>query len=360
MDKIIDFNELKKFYKGKRILITGHTGFKGSWLTQTLLEFGAIIAGISLDPYENSLFNLLELSKQMNDNRINILDSKSCDDIFDNFKPEIVFHLAAQPLVRLSYDQPLETHKTNYIGTANILSLITKYKFVRAGVFITTDKVYKNDEKGLAFKEGDQLGGYDPYSASKAASEILIESWRHSFIDINNKGLASARAGNVIGGGDWASDRIIPDIFRSYYNNYPLIVRNPLSTRPWQHVLDPIYGYLLLAMNLFQKPIEFSEAFNFGPINSNNITVKNLIDIILKDINFKKSMIKFAKSDFHEAKLLSLDSSKAYSKLGWKPTLDAISSINLTSNWYLNFKKNNPKKLTISQINDFFEGLNTK
>jgi CDP-glucose 4,6-dehydratase len=350
--------DLKNFYKGKRILITGHTGFKGTWLTQTLLEFGATLSGIALDPDDNSLFSSLEISNYIEDNRVNILDLSKCDKIVSNFKPEIIFHLAAQPLVKLSYNQPLETHNTNYIGTANILSLFSKYDFIRSGIFITTDKVYKNDEKGLPFKESDSLGGYDPYSASKAASEILIESWRRSFIDTNKKGLASARAGNVIGGGDWAADRIIPDIFRAYFNKTLLLIRNPMSTRPWQHVLDPIFGYLLLGMHLYLKPSEFSEAFNFGPpIESSNITVQELINIIFDEFNLDKSIVKFEKSNFHEAKLLSLDSSKAYYKLGWKPNLDSISSIKLTTKWYINHVKSNIKELTIEQINNFFQNL---
>jgi CDP-glucose 4,6-dehydratase len=353
MDKIIDFNALKKFYKGKRILITGHTGFKGSWLTQTLLELGAIISGIALDPYENSLFQQLNLSTQINDNRINILDIKSCDELFNSFKPEIIFHLAAQPLVKLSYIQPLETHNTNYIGTANILSLFSKYDFIRAGVFVTTDKVYKNDEKGLAFKESDAFGGYDPYSASKAASEILIESWRRSFIDTNVKGLASVRAGNVIGGGDWASDRIIPDIFRAYFNNSTLTIRNPMSTRPWQHVLDPIFGYLVLGMKLYLNPNAYSEGWNFGPSKDDILTVKELIDIVFKEIKFDLSKLNIVKSNFHEANLLSLDNTKAALKLDWKSILNASESIKLTVDWYLNSKKVSIPILTKTQIHEF-------
>jgi len=338
-----------------RYLITGHTGFKGSWLTQTLLEFGAIISGISLDPYNNSLFDSLKLNPQINDNRINILDLKSCDEIFHNFKPEIVFHLAAQPLVKLSYVQPLETHTVNYIGTANILSLFSKYHFIKAGIFITTDKVYKNDEKDIPFKEDDPFGGYDPYSASKAASEILIESWRRSFIDTSIKGLASVRAGNVIGGGDWASDRIIPDIFRAYFNETTLSIRNPMSTRPWQHVLDPIFGYLLLGMNLYLNPNAYSEGWNFGPSKNDTLKVKELIEIVFKEINFDTSKLNIEKSNFHEANFLSLDNSKAAVKLGWKSILNAKESIKLTIDWYLNSKKISIPILTKKQIHEFIK-----
>jgi CDP-glucose 4,6-dehydratase len=236
-----------------------------------------------------------------------------------------------------------------------MLSLFSKYDFIRAGIFITTDKVYKNDEKGIAFKEEDPLGGYDPYSASKAASEILIESWRRSFIDTNNKGLASARAGNVIGGGDWAADRIIPDIFRSYFGNSILKIRNPLSTRPWQHVLDPIFGYLVLAMRLYNEPREYSESWNFGPNQSDILNVQELINTIFKEINFNVSNLIIEKSDFHEANLLSLDNQKAFSRLGWKSKLNAYEAIKLTSSWYLNFNKFSPIELTKKQINEFIK-----
>jgi CDP-glucose 4,6-dehydratase len=354
MDKITYFNDLKKFFKGKRILITGHTGFKGSWLTQTLLEFGSIISGISLDPYENSLFDSLKLSTLINDNRINILDLNKCDEIFSLFKPEIIFHLAAQPLVKFSYSHPLDTHMTNYIGTANILSLLSKYNFIKAGVFITTDKVYRNDEKGLPFKEDDSFGGYDPYSSSKAASEILIESWRRSFVDTNKQGIATARAGNVIGGGDWAGDRIIPDIFRAYYSNEKLFLRNPNSIRPWQHVLESINGYLKLAMDLFNNPSKFSSSYNFGPIAEDVLTVKELTEIIISKINFNSNKIVFALPKFHEAKSLLLDVSKSGKELNWYPKLDSKQSINLTIEWYKSYKVSDIINLTRKQINNYF------
>jgi CDP-glucose 4,6-dehydratase len=354
MDKIIDFNDLKKFYKGKRILITGHTGFKGSWLTQTLLHFGAIISGIALDPYKDSLFQLLDLNKQIEDNRVNILDLNECDEIFNNFKPEIVFHLAAQPLVKLSYSKPLDTHMINYMGTANILSLFSKFDFIKAGVFITTDKVYRNDELGLPFKEEDSFGGYDPYSSSKAASEILIQSWRHSFVDTNVKGLASARAGNVIGGGDWADDRIIPDIFRAFYNKEKLLLRNPYATRPWQHVLESINGYLTLALFLFNNPSKFSTGFNFGPVVGDVLTVKELTELIISKVDFDRNKIVFTKSNFHEAKSLLLDISKSGKELNWIPKLNSKQSINLTVEWYKNFKVSNIIDLTKRQIENYF------
>jgi CDP-glucose 4,6-dehydratase len=353
-------NQLSNFYSGKKILITGHTGFKGSWLSQVLLNLGAKILGISLDPSKPSLFYDLHLSSRLEDNRINILDLNKCNDTISKFKPEIIFHLAAQPLVNFSYENPLLTHSTNYIGTANILSLFSKYDFFKAGVFITTDKVYKNEEKGLPFKETDPFGGYDPYSASKAASEILIESWRNSFIDTSKKGIASARAGNVIGGGDWALDRIIPDFFKAYLNQTPLNIRNPNSIRPWQHVLDPIFGYLILGMKLFTNPNKYSEGWNFGPNNNDLITVKQLIDLILTKVNFDKNLLINSTANFHEAKILTLSNDKAIHKLGWNPILDSKESIEMTINWYLNYNSGNLIDFTNQQIDYYFSKVMNK
>jgi CDP-glucose 4,6-dehydratase len=243
---------------------------------------------------------------------------------------------------------------TNYIGTANILSLFSKYDFIKAGVFITTDKVYKNDEKGIPFKEEDSLGGYDPYSASKAASEILIESWKRSFIDTQKKGIASARAGNVIGGGDWAADRIIPDIFRAYFNKKKLFLRNTNATRPWQHVLESIHGYLTLALLLFNNPAKFSNSYNFGPNTDDSLTVGELTKIIISIINFDQKNIVFASNNLHEAKNLRLDIGKAEKDLDWHPKLDSKQSIRLTIDWYKNYKKSDIKRFTKNQINNYF------
>jgi CDP-glucose 4,6-dehydratase len=353
MDSEIIFDQLKSFFFGKKVLVTGHTGFKGSWLTQILLVLGAKVSGIALDPEENSLFNFLEFKSQIDDNRINILEYEKVEKLVNNFKPEIIFHLAAQPLVKLSYLKPIYTHNVNYIGTANILSVFSKFEYIKTGVFITTDKVYKNDEKGIPFKENDSFGGYDPYSASKAASEILIESWRRSFIDLTSKGLASARAGNVIGGGDWAADRIIPDLFRAFFNKQNLTIRNPKSTRPWQHVLEPLFGYLILAMNLYNEPKKFSKGWNFGPLPHDEMTVEELLKFTATKIGFNLKNIIVEKSNFHEAKLLSLDITQSISELKWKPILNAIDSLNLTIDWYLNSKKRNIQDITISQILEY-------
>ncbi len=354
----MNIKDLKDFYTNKKVLITGHTGFKGAWLTQMLLDLGANISGISLNPYKSSLFEILELNEYINDNRVNILNLKRCQTIIQKFKPEIIFHLAAQPLVKLSYLNPLLTHNTNYIGTANILNLLSQNQFIKSAVFITTDKVYKNDEFGFPFKESDPLGGFDPYSASKAASEILIESWRKSFIDLRIQGLATARAGNVVGGGDWASDRIIPDLFRAYYNNNDLLLRNPNAVRPWQHVMEPLLGYLQLAKKLYEQPLNYSKSYNFGPYPDDELTVKELIELIMKNISFDKNKIKLSTQTFHEAKVLKLDISLATNELDWKPILNSYESIELTVNWYKNFKSNRIRKFTIQQINNYFNEFN--
>lgn len=353
----MNINELKSFYKNKRILITGHTGFKGSWLTQILLNYGSSISGIALNPYENSLFDLLVLGNQIEDNRINILNIKAVEDIVIRFKPEIIFHMAAQPLVKKSYLDPLETHEINYMGTANLLSVFTKYEFIKTGVFITTDKVYKNYENGIPFKEDDPFGGYDPYSASKAASEILIESWRHSFVNTSIKGIASVRAGNVIGGGDWAANRIIPDLFRAYNNMDLLKIRNPQATRPWQHVLEPLFGYLKLAKLLFENPSKYSKGWNFGPNPNDVLTVEELLNYASHKIGYNPKNIIKEKSDFHEAKLLSLDISQSKKELDWVPTLSSLESLDLTIDWYINSKNGNIKEFTIHQITQYAEKI---
>ena len=283
---------LERFFKNKKVLITGHTGFKGSWLSKILLNWGADISGIALKPdTDPNLFNILEIKKNINNYFCDIRNFKSLEKIVEKEKPEIVFHLAAQPLVRSSYDDPLYTFETNILGVVNILQIIKKINRIKAAVIITTDKVYENKKNKLSYKEDDRLGGYDPYSSSKAASELVINSYIRSFFnpkDYNKKHktlIASARSGNVIGGGDWQKDRIIPDIVKSIYEKKEkLIIRNPDSIRPWQYVLEDLEGYLLLAKKLYQGKKEFSGAWNFGPDSKEKcLTVKELIE---KSFNF--------------------------------------------------------------------------
>lgn len=327
--------EILKFFINKKIFITGHTGFKGSWLTHLLNENGAIIKGFSKKPNTNpSLYNLLGLDSCIN-SVINDINSYSIieKEILD-FEPNFIFHLAAQPLVRYSYSNALETHNTNIIGTANVLEAARKLKNKCNIICITTDKVYKNQEWEFPYRETDELGGYDPYSSSKAAAELLISSYRQSFFTNNNVQIASVRAGNVIGGGDWSEDRLIPDIVRSISNNTNIEIRNPNSIRPWQHVLDPLFGYLKLAMLMSESPGTYDQAWNFGPLNNDVKTVHEVLDIFYKANNIISEYKLNTDNNVHEAGILKLDISKSTSKLNWAPILETNLAIELTANWY--------------------------
>jgi len=371
---------LLSFYQNKRILITGHTGFKGAWLTQILLNWGSHVVGIALKPATSpNLFNSLDIKKHINNYFVDIKNFTKVKEIIQKEKPEIVFHLAAQPLVRDSYDNPLYTFETNIMGTANILQAIKETNTVRAAVIITTDKVYENKESDRPFKENDKLGGYDPYSASKAAAEIVIDSYIKSFFnpaDYNKKHktlVASARSGNVIGGGDWQKDRLIPDIVRAVFEKKEnIIIRNPDAVRPWQYVLESLYGYILLAEKLYKAKREFSGAWNFGPHNKNYLTVEELIKRALKILKrgsyFEQSEKQGSGAkrtgsygikrdlDKHEAQLLKLDSNKAKKLLGWQSQLDIETILEFTFNWYKAFyEKKNIIDLTNQQINAFLK-----
>lgn len=359
----------KKFWSSKRVLLTGHTGFKGSWLMLCLQELGAEVWGYSLEPEPSpNLFRDLETnrpsSSQKSDifwvNKIgDIRDQKLLENYFEKCQPDVVFHLAAQPLVRKSYKDPIETWSTNVMGSLNVLEACRSIKEKCAVVMITTDKVYENKEWNYGYREIDPLGGYDPYSASKASSEIVISSWRSSFcgelpFQKNNLGIASARSGNVIGGGDWALDRIVPDVMRSLIAKQVIKIRNPLSTRPWQHVLDPISGYLDLAEKLYENKTLFNQAFNFGPYVESNKSVQELVNEIFKSWPGKSHNIK-EEIALHEANLLNLQIDKAYHLLNWKPTWNFKDTIIKTTEWY---KKNNEGisslECCLSDINSFF------
>jgi len=344
----------KSFWKNKKVLITGHTGFKGSWLSLWLLELGAKVSGIALSPNTNpSLFKLLELSNRLNDNYLeDIRNYSKLENIISKIEPDIVFHLAAQPLVRESYKDPLGTWSINVMGSLNILSSLSKLKKPCAVVIITTDKVYKNKEWEFGYRENDELGGYDPYSASKAASEIAIESWRSSFCKKSkmhkpNLNIATARSGNVIGGGDWSKDRIIPDAVQALSKNKSILTRNPDSTRPWQHVIEPLSGYLILAEKLFinnslDNTIEinpFSDSFNFGPNLDSNKKVSELLDQLL--IYWPgKWQRQEELSILHETKLLNLNIDKSYKVLRWTPKWNFDITIKRTTKWYRDFYQN--------------------
>ena len=351
---------LKQFFKNKKVLITGHTGFKGAWLTQILLQFEANVIGYSLEPNTNpNLFNILNLKNNIKNYFADIRDYKKIKDVIDKEKPEIVFHLAAQALVRESYNDPLTTYETNVIGTANILNAIRDKEFVKSCVIITTDKVYENKEWIWPYRENDRLGGHDPYSSSKACAEIVVESYRKSFFNQNKTLIASARAGNVIGGGDWAKDRLMTDIVRNIFEtNQDIVIRNPNAIRPWQHVLEPLYGYILLSKRLYENEILFSDSWNFGPNENNFVSVEKLLKQGLEIVQKGNYVIKQDPTK-HEANLLKLDSTKSKIKLKWEPNLSLNETLQWSFKWYKDYyNKKDLIGLTNEQIKTFFERCN--
>jgi CDP-glucose 4,6-dehydratase len=337
-------NEFYDTYKNRKVLVTGNTGFKGSWLTLWLKELGAQVFGYALEPPTNpSLFEVLNLEKEIEHEYGDVRDLEHLKKFIQQTKPEIIFHLAAQSIVGKSYDEPLATVQVNTLGTINLLEAVRQSKLKVSLVLITSDKCYENKEWHFGYRETDGLGGHDPYSASKAATEILISSWRRSFFnpnEITKHGvrLASARAGNVIGGGDWAKDRIVPDCIRDLQNHTFITVRNQYATRPWQHVLEPLSGYLLLGKKLLESPIEnaptFCEPFNFGPHVANNRNVKELVEEIIN--KWGSGSWKWISRDNaqHESTLLNLSIDKAYHKLGWLPKWNFSDTIARTIEWY--------------------------
>ena len=338
----MNWDYLKSAFNNKRVFLTGHTGFKGAWMLQILQQLGADVKGYSLAP-ENSrdLFNEVNgvelcYSSVFGD----LCDLKTLKGELVRFEPDFVFHLGAQALVRKSYEQPVETFMTNAQGTAHVLEAIRALTKPCIGLMITTDKVYENPERGDAFKEDDKLGGYDPYSASKAAAEIVIDSYRRSFFhpdkyESHKKAIASVRAGNVIGGGDWSEDRIVPDIVRAIERGEKVSLRNPHSVRPWQHVIEPVTAYLHLAAKMLEAPADLSTAFNFGPEPNDMLTVETLTKIFLARFNADDQYQHTISTEaVHEAKLLTLDSSKAKNRLQWMPKLDAKTAIEWTADWY--------------------------
>jgi CDP-glucose 4,6-dehydratase len=355
---------VKDFFKGKKVLITGHTGFKGSWLTEVLLQWGADVVGVSLSPQTRpNLFFILNLEQRIKNYFPDIRDFAALKKVVADEHPEIIFHLAAQAIVRTSYDDPLTTYSTNTLGTANILQAINEVGCVRAAVIITTDKVYKNFEWPYPYRENDILGGYDPYSASKAAADIIAQSYVQSFFNPKDFGkkhqtlVSIARAGNVIGGGDWAEYRLVPDIVRSIYvKNEKVIIRSPHAIRPWEHVLEPLSGYLELAFGLYSGKLEYSDAWNFGPDHESFVNVETLIRRAIALLNTGAYEIQTDETK-HEAGILMLDTTKAKSVLHWSPKLKLEENIDLTFNWYRNYyeKTVDPIQFTDMQIGEFFK-----
>ncbi|MGH2552279.1 MAG: CDP-glucose 4,6-dehydratase [Chitinophagaceae bacterium] len=350
-------------YQGKKILLTGHTGFKGSWMLAWLHHLGAHVKGFALKPEnENNLYNLLKADAWCESHIADIRDAEKVKKVIDDFQPDFIFHLAAQSLVRVSYDQPLYTFETNLLGTANILEATRFLEKPCVVVVVTTDKVYENREIDYPYKEEDKLGGYDPYSASKAAAEIVTSGYRNSFFNpekyaSHQKSVASARAGNVIGGGDRAKDRIIPDIIRAFENNGNVILRNPESVRPWQHVLEPVSGYLLLAAKMFEHPNQFNSSWNFGPYADDVLTVKEVTEEAIKILGKGKYSIAEKIDQPHEASMLKLDIHKSIRELGWTPKMNSSEAISNTINWYKKASDENAIALTTGQILKYEETL---
>ena len=331
----------KSFWQGRRVFLTGHTGFKGSWLSLWLHDLGARVSGFALDPNTTpNLFGLCKIGDLVEDRRGDIRNRDALREAVAHFQPDIIIHMAAQPLVRKSYADPLETFETNMMGTAHLLESLRTVKSVRSVVIVTTDKCYENHESERGYRESDPLGGYDPYSSSKAGTEIIANAYRSSFFNpedyaSHKVGIATARAGNVIGGGDWSAERLIPDLLRSIISSEPLELRNPDSSRPWQHVLEPLHGYLLLAEKLFDSGPAFSGAWNFGLGTSVPVQIAT-------------------GPQPHETNLLRLDSTKARDNLGWSPRLSVKESLKLTAQWvrfYL--EQADMRVVTRGQIGDF-------
>lgn len=350
----------KKIYQNKKVIVTGHTGFKGSWLTSWLLKLGAHVVGISIDiPTQPSLFEELNIDQRIKDYRLDILNLEKIKEIFLEEKPDFVFHLAAQAIVSTSYSEPVNTFATNFMGTVNVLEALRYVESECTAIIITSDKCYDNVEWVWGYKETDALGGKDIYSGSKGAAEIAFKSYFYSFFKSHPKvRIASARAGNVIGGGDWAKDRIVPDCMNAWNNNKPVEIRSPHATRPWQHVLEPISGYLNLGQKLADDYSFNGESFNFGPKSEYSNSVVQLIEDLSEHWNIQeKNMIYQITGNipFHEAGLLKLNCDKAVFYLKWQPTLEYKDLIAFTSKWYFEYyqSKSNIWDYTLKQLEEY-------
>lgn len=361
MGKVVSMQHALSSFSGKRVFITGHTGFKGAWLTFLLNELGADVMGFSLRPdSEPNHFNMLNLRRKIKHIEGDIRNAGHLKDAMASFQPEYVLHLAAQALVKKSYNDPVSTFATNVMGSVNLLEAVRNTESVRSLVYITSDKCYENVEWVWGYRENDRIGGRDPYSASKGAAEIVFSSYARSFFyGREGIGAATTRAGNVIGGGDWAADRIIPDCIRAIEKNEPIILRNPEATRPWQHVLEPLSGYLLLAAQLYSDPGSFSGSWNFGP---SSVDVRNVEQVASAIVNYLgRGEIRVKSTDNqqnHEANLLQLNCDKAQQLLGWAPRWGVDKTLSATSEWYKVFLDGGDIELiTQSQLMDYFPEL---
>ncbi len=341
-----------EFWRDKTVFITGHTGFKGGWLTLWLHQMGARVHGYALAPNTTpNLFTEADVADALAGHTVaDIRDAQALHAAIAAAQPEIVLHLAAQPLVRYSYEEPVETYSTNVMGTVNLLEAVRKVKSVKAVVNVTTDKCYENREWVWPYREEEAMGGHDPYSSSKACSEIVTAAYRRSFLTEQGVAVATARAGNVIGGGDWSADRLVPDFLKAMDAKQPLLIRSPNANRPWQHVLEPLSGYISLAENLFRQPNEFSEAWNFGPAEDDARTVQWIVEQLVAATPGAAWQVD-GKPQLHEANYLKLDSSKARAKLRWKPRWNLKSALNKTIEWHSAWRNGQDmRQMTIAQI----------
>lgn len=356
-DKLID----PSFWLGKRVFLTGHTGFKGGWLSLWLVSMGAKVTGYALAPNTSpSLFELGKIESDLEQSYIaDIRNLEKLQEALGQSQPEIVIHMAAQPLVRYSYANPVETYSTNVMGTVNILDAIRRQESVRAVVIVTTDKCYENKEWVWSYREIEPMGGFDPYSNSKGCAELVTSAYTHSFFpasefDRHRVAVASARAGNVIGGGDWSDDRLIPDAIRAFEANEELKIRNPLAIRPWQHVLEPLSGYLVLAQSLYKRGSNFNGGWNFGPRNEDAVSVQEVINLLIKNLRVNARWSQSQESHPHEAFILKLDCSKAQHYLNWTPRWNLDRAIENIAEWqYAYQQKCDMRQITLEQIANY-------
>lgn len=349
------------FWKGKKVFLTGHTGFKGSWLSLWLASMGAKVTGYALEPNTKpNLFDALEIDSLIEKSHIaDIRDLASLQKAMSQANPDIVMHMAAQPLVRYSYVNPVETYTVNVMGTVYVLESTRSVDSIRATVVVTTDKCYENKEWVWGYRENEPMGGYDPYSNSKGCAELVTSAYRQSYFSKSDStnSVASVRAGNVIGGGDWSEDRLIPDAIRAFEANKPLMIRNPSATRPWQHVLEPLSGYLILAQALYEQGPAFASGWNFGPQDEDNRSVQEVIDLLITVWGESAGWLKEGSEHPHETNLLKLDCSKARTQLGWLPKWNLEIATQKIVEWQKAYQaKKNMQKVSLAQINQYMNG----
>ena len=346
------------FWRGKKVFLTGHTGFKGGWLSLWLASMGAKVTGYALAPNTKpNLFEVLAIDSLIEKSHIaDIRDLATLQKAMSEAKPDVVIHMAAQPLVRYSFANPVETYATNVMGTVHVLESTRAIDSVRATLVVTTDKCYENKEWVWGYRENEPMGGYDPYSNSKGCAELVTSAYRQSYFSGSNSinKVASARAGNVIGGGDWSEDRLIPDAIKAFEAKKPLMIRNPLATRPWQHVLEPLSGYLILAETLYERGSPYTSSWNFGPHDEDNRTVQEVIELFFSSWGETAHWAKEGSEKAHEANLLKLDCSKARTQLGWVPKWKLETATQKIIQWQKAFQaKENMQKVSLAQINDY-------